>query len=85
LEDWWLEMLLVFELGVVEMLECGDPGLISLLPFKLLVLPFVSALMLVGGFEFSLELLDAFCCASRSCFRNFALRFWNHTCGRNAS
>lgn len=69
------------ELGVVEMPEWGEPGFTSL-PTRLDVfdVTLFSALMLDWEPGLSDELLlVAFCWAKRSCFRNFALRFWNHT------
>lgn len=77
-EDWWDEIL-VLELGVVETPEWGDPGLISLVLILDLVVPLDSDLTLLCVFVPSEELLEAFCCAKRSCLRNFALLFWNQT------
>lgn len=79
LDECWLETLLVFEFGVVETLELGEPGFTSLPPLDMLfVVPLLSALMLV---KLGLSLLefDTFCWARRSCFLNLALLFWNHT------
>lgn len=74
-------MLLVFEFGVVDTLECGEPGFTSLLLVRGdFVLPLDSALIFVVGLGLSEVMLEAFCCANRSCLRNFALLFWNHTC-----
>lgn len=73
--DDWCEDILVFELGVVEIPEWGDPGLTSLLPKFDLELPLFSALMFGCELGPSLELLEAFCWANRSCLRNFALLF----------
>lgn len=67
------------ELGVVETVEIGEPGLISfgvVFPPPLLLLPdFPSALIC----ESEELLLVTFCWASRSCLRNFARLFWNQT------
>lgn len=69
--EWWDEAL---ELGVVEMVEFGEPGLMSF--------------GVVFPTDFPSDLIDesddvfvTFCCAKRSCFRNFARRFWNQTYG----
>lgn len=70
--DDWCEEILVFELGVVDIPELGEPGLISLLPKFDFELPLFSAL--IFGCV-SLDVFDAFCCAKRSCLRNFALLF----------
>lgn len=67
--------MLVFEFGVVETPEFGEPGLISLLFILDFVVPFVSDLTLLWVLPPSEELLDAFCCASLSCLRNFARLF----------
>lgn len=69
----------MLEFGVVEIPECGEPGFMSLLPRLDLVLPLLSALMLGWVLAPSLELLEVFCWANRSCLRNFARRFWNQT------
>lgn len=87
--DWWEEAL---ELGVVDTLESGEPGLMSLgvvLPaatppfedFCSLLTDDESAplLLLLLVLLLLLLLLETFCWAIRSCFRNFARRFWNQT------
>lgn len=79
--EWRLDILLVFELGVVDMLEWGDPGLTLslLLLIEFFVELLFSALIFVVGFGLSELMLEDFCCARRSCFLNFALLFWNQT------
>lgn len=79
--DDWCEDTLAFELGVVEMPEWGDPGLTASFPPKFDLdeaLPSAFMLVCVPGLS-KLLLLDAFCCARRSCLRNLARLFWNQT------
>lgn len=59
------------EFGVVDTVDIGEPGRIS---FGV-VLPADLLSVLIN----ESELLDTFCWASRSCFRNLARRFWNQT------
>ena len=71
--DWCDDAL---EFGVVETVDKGEPGLMSLG----VVFPADFCSLLTDVFESCvLLLLDTFCWAIRSCFLNFALRFWNHT------
>lgn len=60
------------EFGVVDTVELGDPGLIS---FGV-VFPTDLPSDLIGESD---DVLVTFCCAKRSCFLNFARRFWNQT------
>lgn len=67
----WCEDALEF--GVVDRLDIGDPGFVSLDVGFSVDLPSVFI-------DESVEwLLDIFCWDSRSCFRNLARRFWNQT------
>lgn len=68
--EWWDEAL---EFGVVETLDSGEPGFIS---FGVVFPAVWPSVFIDDGSD---ELFTAFCCAWRSCFRNFALRFWNQT------
>lgn len=81
-ELWWLEMLVLL-FGVVLIADPGEPGFTSL-PGVLLPAGLDPPLEPVSLFTADCwlpesDVLDAFCCASRSCLRNLALRFWNHT------
>lgn len=67
--EWWDEAL---EFGVVDTVEFGEPGLIS---FGV-VLPTDFPSDLIGESD---VVFVTFCCARRSCLRNFARLFWNHT------
>lgn len=59
------------EFGVVDTVEIGEPGRPSF--------GVVSPADLLSVFITESELFVAFCWAKRSCLRNFARRFWNHT------
>lgn len=75
------------ELGVVDTVDMGELGLMmSLIGVVLPPWFFISSftlllllLLLLGCSEEEFEWFVTFCCAIRSCFRNFARRFWNHT------
>lgn len=68
--EWWDDAL---ELGVVEIFDMGEPGFMSFgVEF-----PVLCPSVFID--DESDPLLDDFCCAWRSCFRNFARLFWNHT------
>lgn len=68
------------ELGVVETFDSGEPGLISFgVPFNELDL-LLSLLTCVVTFSFDV-LFDpcvTFCCANRSCLRNFAWKMYRY-------
>lgn len=80
-----------FEVGVVDTVDMGELGLMMSLigvvfppwffisSFTLLLL---LLLLLLWCSEEELEWFVTFCWAIRSCFRNLARRFWNHTWGR---
>lgn len=72
--DDWCDDVLVFEFGVVDTPDWGEPGLTSL-DELMLVFEFDSDLMVACELCESVVLFDAFCWASLSCFLNFALRF----------
>lgn len=73
------------EFGVVDTVDIGEPGFMSFgvvlpaladddLPSDLISEPLSLVLLLV-----------TFCWARRSCLRNLARRFWNHTYNKNAT
>lgn len=74
--DWWDDAL---ELGVVDIVDNGEPGFISFGVVLPVNEPFPLFSCLIPSGDVVL-LFVTFCCASRSCFLNFALRFWNQTC-----
>lgn len=74
----------VFELGVVDTVDVGELGLMMsligvVLPPWFFISSLILLLLLLWCSDEEFEWLVTFCWAIRSCFRNFARRFWNQT------